>query len=174
MADVSIMPRYHVSGRLTVRVFTSHARCWQPLGARTCKVPVQHGVAPVQHRAPGARFSPTTHKGCGAVACYRTDVQGVQLAVPAWGAKRVSGDLHCVRCQASSGVIKRVALRDQAHCLTDSAQTHTPFLHRVANEPPALIELRALHALAKACANATEAPVRSHLKIVLTLTRHIN
>ena len=92
-----------------------------------------------------------------------------QLGVPS-----VSGDLHCVRCQASSGVIKRVALRDQAHCLTDSAQTHTPFLHRVANEPPALIELRDLHALAKACANATEAPVRSHLKIVLTLTRHIN
>ena len=91
-----------------------------------------------------------------------------QLGVPS-----VSGDLHCVRCQASSGVIKRVALRDQARCLTDSAQTHTPFLHRVANEPPALIELRALHALAKACANATEAPVRSHLKIVLTLTRHI-
>ena len=140
----------------------------------TWTVPVQHGVAPVQHRAPGARFSPTTHEGCGAVACYRTDVQGVQLAVPAWGAKRVSGDLHCVRCQASSSVIKRVALRDQARCLTDSAQTHTPFLHRVANEPPALIELRALHALAKACANATEAPVRSHLKIVLTLTRHIN
>ena len=91
-----------------------------------------------------------------------------QLGVPS-----VSGDLHCVRCQASSSVIKRVALRDQAHCLTHSAQTHTPFLHRVANEPPALIELRALHALAKACANATGA-VRSHLKIVLTLTRHIN
>ena len=90
-----------------------------------------------------------------------------QLGLPS-----VSGDLHCVRCHGSS-VIKRVALRDQAHCLTHSAQTHTPFLHRVANEPPALIELRALHALAKACANATEA-VRSHLKIVLTLTRHIN
>ena len=91
-----------------------------------------------------------------------------QLGLPS-----VSGDLHCVRCHGSS-VIKPVALRDQARCLAHSAQTHTPFLHRVANEPPALIELRALHALAKACANATEAPVRSHLKIVLTLTRHIN
>ena len=90
-----------------------------------------------------------------------------QLGLPS-----VSGDLHCVHCHVSS-VIKRVALRDQARCLTHSAQTHTPFLHRVANEPPALIELRALHALAKACANATEA-VRSHLKIVLTLTRHIS